>query len=162
MSKDLLHIYNQAVYDYDNRVCRFADKLLMNRTIAKDITQETFIRLWENKEKVDFSKVKSWLFTTAYRLCMDYFKKHKSEKGEPILEEPSYTLENPDLKQIIHTALAMLSETQRSILLLKDYEGYSYEEIGDMIQLNESQVKVYLFRARKKVKEYIGDLKLVI
>lgn len=164
MSKDgLLDSYNQAVHDYNNRVCRFADKLLINRTVAKDITQETYMRLWENKEKIDFNKVKSWLFTTAYRLCMDYMKKNYKQREDVLFhEEPSYNLETPDLKEIINKALVLLSETQRTILLLKDYEGYSYGEIGEMIGLSESQVKVYLFRGRSKIKAHIKDLKLVL
>lgn len=163
MSKqELLNLYNQAVRDYDNRVCRFADKLLMDRTTAKDITQEAFMKLWQHKEDIDFAKVKSWLFTTTYRLCMDNIGRKNRNSGTVSIEEPSYELESPDLKKIIHDALALLSETQRSILLLKDYEGYSYAEIGEMIQLNDSQVKVYLFRARQKIKEHIGDLKFVI
>lgn len=70
--------------------------------------------------------------------------------------------ENPDLQQIIQESLKLLSEVQRSILLLRDYEGYNYEEIGNMLELSDSQVKVYLFRARQKIKDHIKDLKLVL
>ena len=160
--QDSLSLYNQALVDYDNRVCRFADKLLMNRTIAKDITQEAYLKLWLNKEKIDFNKVKSWLFTTAYRLCIDHLQ-DKNRRALDVLDfEPSYDLNAPDLRQIIDESLLLLSDVQRTILLLKDYEGYSYAEIGEMIHLSESQVKVYLFRARCKVKTHIKDLKFVL
>ena len=60
-----------------------------------------------------------------------------------------------DSKKILHEALNRLNETQRSLVLLKDYEGYSYEEIGKITGLNESQVKVYLHRARLQLREFI-------
>lgn len=66
-----------------------------------------------------------------------------------------------ELKEIIDSALDVLPEQHKSILLLRDYEGYNYKEIGEIMKLNESQVKVYLFRARKKVKEQIKDLTIL-
>lgn len=63
-----------------------------------------------------------------------------------------------ELQEIIDLAMEKLTETQKSILLLRDLEGYNYKEIGDMLELNESQVKVYLFRARKKIKDQLKDL----
>ena len=69
-------LYNQAVHDYNNRVCRFVDKLLKNTNTAKDITQETYLKLWENRDKIDFEKVRAWLFTTAYRLSIDSLNKN--------------------------------------------------------------------------------------
>jgi RNA polymerase sigma factor (sigma-70 family) len=158
----LIKRYNQAVYDYNNRLCRFVDKLLQNTDAAKDITQEAYLRLWENRNKVDFDKVRAWLFTTAYRLSMDYLNHNKRFDRNAEVPDKWIVQENTDLKEVIHQALKLLPEIQRSIILLKDYEGYSYAEIGEILNLNESQVKVYLFRARKKIKEYIGDLRLVI
>ncbi len=67
-----------------------------------------------------------------------------------------------DTKRILNEALAKLSEKQRSLVLLKDYEGYSYEEIGQITGLNESQVKVYLHRARLQLREYIVSPENVI
>jgi len=158
----LLKRYNQSVHDYSNRVCRFVDKLLLDSDAAKDITQEAYLRLWENRHTVDFNKVRAWLFTTSYRLSIDHIKRNKRFEVEEYIPEGSIEQENPDLKKVIQDALALLTEQQKSIILLKDYEGYSYEEIGEILQLSESQVKVYLFRSRKKIKEYIGDLKLVL
>jgi len=67
-----------------------------------------------------------------------------------------------DLKEILDEAVAKLPEIQRSVLLLRDYEGYSYDEIGEMTGLNESQVKVYIFRARSFLKSYIVSLDKVM
>ena len=67
-----------------------------------------------------------------------------------------------NLKKILDEALNRLSETQKSLVLLKDYEGYSYEEIGEIMNLNPSQVKVYLHRARVQLKEYLVKIENVI
>jgi DNA-directed RNA polymerase specialized sigma24 family protein len=61
----------------------------------------------------------------------------------------------PDLKDIIDRSLQQLPPLQRSIILLRDYEGYNYKEIADILELNESQVKVYLFRGRQRIKDLI-------
>jgi RNA polymerase sigma-70 factor (ECF subfamily) len=154
--------YNIAFREYSNRVCRFIDKLLKDGVAAKDITQEVFLRLWEKKESVNFEKVRAWLFTTAYRLSLDYIKRQNRFAGEAHLPERWVEQESADLKKIVNEALDLLTDKQRSIVLLRDYEGYSYDEIGEILELSESQVKVYLFRARLKIKEYIGDLRLVL
>ena len=70
--------------------------------------------------------------------------------------------EYSDVKEILNEAVDKLPEIQRSVLLLRDYEGYSYEEIGQITDLGESQVKVYIFRARTFLKNYIGSLEAVI
>jgi len=67
-----------------------------------------------------------------------------------------------DLKEILKVALEKLPEIQKSVIMLRDYEGYSYQEIGEITQLNESQVKVYIFRARKTLRNYLGKLENVI
>ena len=67
-----------------------------------------------------------------------------------------------DAKKVLEKALERLSETQRSLILLKDYEGYSYEEIGEIMKLNPSQVKVYLHRARLALKQYLVKMENVI
>lgn len=153
--------YNYIVTELTNRVCRFADKMLMEREAAKDITQEAFMALWQDHKKINVSKAKSWLFTTAYRMAIAYSKKRSRHSGEfndlGMVEQSS-----PDLKKIVEESLLLLPEVQKSILLLRDMEGYNYSEIGEILMLSESQVKVYLFRARLKVKEYIRDINYVL
>ncbi len=66
------------------------------------------------------------------------------------------------MKKVIDMALSKLNDIQRSVIMLRDYEGYSYEEIGKITGLNESQVKVYIYRARLSMKEFIGTLENVV
>ena len=76
-------------------------------------------------------------------------------------EQRSYQKQS-DLQEVLNTALQRLPQIQQSALLLRDYEGYSYEEIGEILSLNESQVKVYIFRARKNLREYLRKIEYVL
>jgi RNA polymerase sigma-70 factor (ECF subfamily) len=80
------------------------------------------------------------------------------EEGTDISFESKHRFE---LKEIIDLAMEKLTALQKSIILLRDLEGYNYKEIGEMLDLNEPQVKVYLFRARKKIKDQIKDLSIL-
>lgn len=131
---------------------------------AKDIVQETWERLWMKKDDVSFEKVKSYLFTTAYHTIIDQVRREK-KKGvynEAAVRKMGYSPVQPDLKEILDEAVSKLPEIQRTVILLRDYEGYDYKEIGEITNLTESQVKVYIFRARKFLKEYIGSIEAVL
>lgn len=154
--------YNDIVRQYKNRLCRYAEKMLKNRHVAIDVAQESFMKLWENRNKVDPQKVHAWLYATAYNHCLTIIKKERRYVDAEALNHFVFEEPQPDLKKILDDALDLLSEQQRSILLLRDYEGYSYEEIGEILGLGESQVKVYLFRARQRIKAYLKDLEFVI
>lgn len=154
--------FNHIVDEYANRLCRFAVKLLKDKDMAKDITQDVFAKLWEQKHLVDVEKIKSWLFTVTYRLCINALEKQNRMVYDHNFEGINYEPDSNDLKTVLNNSLEMLSEVQKSILLLRDYEGYNYDEIGQILNLTESQVKVYLFRARQKMKDYLKDIDLVI
>ena len=102
-------------------------------------------------------KSKSYLFTIAYHQMIDHIRKMKKVSLRDEFNEETKIYDKPahNLKKMLEEALGRLSETQRSLVLLKDYEGYSYEEIGQITGLNESQVKVYLHRARIQLKNYL-------
>jgi RNA polymerase sigma-70 factor (ECF subfamily) len=155
--------YNKAVELYADNIFRFAVKHLRNEMIANDIVQDTFTKVWVKHEQVNFEKVKSYLFTTAYNAIVDYWKKeNRSGDIENASEPSSNSSPNVDLQEILHEALQRLPEVQKTVVLLRDYEGYNYSEIAEITKLSESQVKVYIFRARKTLKEYIKRLDLVI
>ncbi len=155
--------FGHIVDEYANRLCRFADKLLVNKEQAKDVTQDTFTKLWEHRNNIDVSKLKSWLFAVSYNECMGLLRNQKRMVYDHDFKNNyHHAPESSDLKSVIKTSLEMLSDVQKSILLLRDYEGYNYDEIGDILNLSESQVKVYLFRARQKMKDYLKDIDLVI
>jgi len=151
--------YNSAVKDYSERIFRYAFKWTKKEDVSKDIVQEVFEKLWVNRKKVDVRKVKSWLFTTAHNLLANYSKKKKMISSEDLIyNEPAFVGSNYELQDLLEVSLNTLPTLQKSILLLRDSEGYDYKEIAEILNLNESQVKVYLFRARKKMKDYLKDL----
>ncbi|HPE76049.1 MAG TPA: RNA polymerase sigma factor [Draconibacterium sp.] len=155
--------YNKSVELFSDRVYRFILKSIRDIHKAEDIVQDSYEKLWKNAENVSFEKVKSYLFTTAYHTMIDVIRKEKrsSYVEETKLPEQSHENNYTDLGEILKDAVAKLPEVQRMVLLLRDYEGYSYEEIGEMANLNESQVKVYIYRARVFLKKYIGKLEVV-
>ncbi|MEP7107977.1 MAG: RNA polymerase sigma factor [Ferruginibacter sp.] len=149
--------YNQCVKLYADNVYRFILKNLRHEADAKDIVQGAFEKMWVNRHQVENDRCKSYLFTVAYHQMIDHIRKNKRiSLREEFNEELRITNKSQhDSKKILHEALNRLNETQRSLVLLKDYEGYNYEEIGKITGLNESQVKVYLHRARLQLREYI-------
>lgn len=154
--------YNKVVKKISHRLFGYVFKLTKDEEDANDLVQDAFMKLWINREKVEFKKAKSWLFTTAHNAFINFIK--KSNRQERIGEEVDIPVESKnrfELQEIIDLAMKSLPELQKSIILLRDLEGYNYKEIGDMLKLNESQVKVYLFRARKKIKDQIKDLSIL-
>ncbi len=156
--------YNNAVDEYSDNVYRFILKNIKNSEKAKDIVQDTYEKLWVNVKNVNPLKVKSYIFTTAYHTMIDVIRKEKRQTDfDQVREEKySHSKQYTDLSDVLNDALNKLNETQKSIILLRDYEGYSYKEIGEITGLSESQVKVYIFRARVTLKEYIGSMEAVI
>ncbi len=157
--------YNSCADLYSDGVYRFILKNIKDRDTAQDIVQESYVRMWERVKEVAYEKARAYLFTTAYHTMIDHIRKNQRLSSL----DDSYTEthdESPgtynDLKEVINEAVAKLPEIQRSVIMLRDYEGYSYEEIGEILQLNDSQVKVYIFRARTFLKQYIGSLDLVL
>jgi RNA polymerase sigma-70 factor (ECF subfamily) len=156
--------YNDCVNLYADGVYRFIVKNLRHEEDARDVVQSAFEKLWRARAEVDNSKCKSFLFTVAYNGMIDHLRKVKRVYlKEEFREETRVSdRQHNNAKEILERALSKLSETQRSLVLLKDYEGYSYEEIGRIMNLSESQVKVYLHRARLQLKDYIVKVENVI
>ena len=156
--------YNECVSLYADNVFRFIVKNLRHEEDARDVVQSAFEKLWRNRESVDGAKSKSYLFTVAYNQMSDHLRKAKRVYLKEEFNEGARVSNNHvnNAKAILQEALSKLSETQRSLVMLKDYEGYSYEEIGRITNLSESQVKVYLHRARLQLKEYIVKIENVI
>ena len=156
--------YNKCVDEYADRVYRFILKNSRSKEDAEDIVQNAFANLWRHHQNVEYAKARAYLFTSAYNSMIDMIRKRKYTAyiEETKVTEPSVEHKNHGLKEVLGQALTQLPEVQRTVMMLRDYEGYSYKEIGDMVSLNESQVKVYLFRARQRMKDYIKKLENVL
>jgi RNA polymerase sigma factor (sigma-70 family) len=156
--------YNLCADQYSDGVYRFILKNIKDENTAQDIVQESYTRMWEKVKNIAFEKARSYLFTTAYHTMIDVIRKEKRMTRMEESHKNLNTTENQysDLKEVLNEAVSRLPEIQRSVVLLRDYEGYSYEEIGEITGLNESQVKVYIFRARTFLKQYLVSLDKVM
>jgi len=156
--------YNKCVDEHADGVFRFVLKHIKDRDASKDIVQDSFEKMWKKMETIDGSKAKSYLFTTAYHTLVDYTRKNSRRAAFTEVDHNthSHSTQYSDLKEILNQGLEQLPEIQKSVILLRDYEGYDYAEIGRITQLSESQVKVYIFRARTFLKNYIGKLETVL
>mgnify|MGYP001146771500 FL=1 len=155
--------YNNCVDEHSNGVYRFIVKNIRSTQDAEDIVQSAFEKLWVNRERVTPLKAKSYLFTVAYHQMIDVIRKeNKKPTTNEYMEVDQVTHQtSSELKQNLLSAINQLNPTQKSLVLLKDYEGYSYQEIGEIMNLSESQVKVYLHRARLFLKTKLLELEKV-
>jgi len=156
--------YNRAVDLYADNLYRFVLKNLKDEHRTKDIIQDTFEKLWVKLEDVSGLKVKTYLFTSAYHTMIDYIRKEKryrdTDPGQDL--EPAHSVHYSDLGELLEKGVEQLPKDQKAVLMLRDYEGYSYREIAEITELSETQVKVYIYRARVYLKHYIGSMEKVI
>jgi RNA polymerase sigma-70 factor (ECF subfamily) len=156
--------YNRSVEEYADSVYRFIRADLKDEQRADDIVQDSFEKLWRHVAEIEYTVVKSWLFSTAYHTMIDIIRKEKKmtfledTNNADILFESQYT----DLNEILHAALEHLPEQQKTSVLLRDYEGYSYKEIGEITGMSEAQVKINIYRGRIALKNFIGKIETVL
>ena len=156
--------YNQCVDMYSDGVYRFILKNIRDEDRARDVVQDSFEKMWIKVNEINFEKARSYLFTTAYHTMIDAIRKEKNQTpvDEAVINNHASRHEYSGLKEILDEALSRLTPDQRSVVMLRDYEGYSYQEIGEITGLSESQVKVYIYRARVFLKNYIGSMDAVL
>ncbi|MDD3739619.1 MAG: RNA polymerase sigma factor [Bacteroidales bacterium] len=157
--------YNITVEKHADGLYRFILGNIRDEFKAQDIVQDSFERLWINHDSVEFDKAKSFLFKIAYNRMIDIIRHDKRINSQSEIFERVDDITDfrqAELREIINNALTKLSEIQRSVVLLRDYEGYTYEEIAQITDLSEAQVKVYIFRARQHMKNYLGKFEEVI
>lgn len=142
--------FKRHIDNFSDDVLRYLAKNMQDTDEAKDIVQDTFISLWENRAKVDNQKAKSWLFTTAHNKMLNalrYKKIRQETKFEQQIDKNN--LEN---EQMVDYLLKQLPQTMQQCLILKDWQGFSIKEISDILHISEANVKVNIFRAKIKLK----------
>ncbi len=156
--------FNTCVDEHSDALYRFILKHIKDVDVAKDIVQDTYEKLWRRINDTESTNAKSYMFTTAHHTLIDYTRKAKKQGdyNEVVENTLKHEKHYSDVKEILNRALDQLPEIQKSVVLLRDYEGYDYAEIGKITNLSESQVKVYIFRARAFLKNYIGKMEVVI
>jgi RNA polymerase sigma-70 factor (ECF subfamily) len=158
-----LHEFQSKVYPLKNKLFRFAKRMLDHTEEAEDIVQETFIRLWNRRDKLDeYRSVEALAMITTKNLCLDKIKARRypvesMENHRQFLENmPAETkVDHSDLISGIHQAMKLLPEQQQMIVHLRDIEGYEFEEIAEIVNMNENAIRVALSRGRKRIRELL-------
>lgn len=164
---DLLE-FQHKVYPLKNKLFRFARRLLDQTEEAEDTVQEVFIKLWNRRDKLDeYRSVEALAMVTTKNLCLDKIKKKRYpveniENHRMFLENiPGDTgADHSDLIHGIRQAMKTLPEQQQIILHLRDIEGYEFEEIAEIVEMNENAIRVALSRARKRIRELLTNTKV--
>lgn len=152
------NVYTNIVRENQSGLMRYALNFLGSVDDARDVVQDVFEKLWIHAERIEVEKAKGWLYTCAHNTMLNFIKRrNRLSYVQSIQLDAGSSVDRFSFEsnEIIEKTVSMLPPLQKSILLLRDLEGYTYEEIGDLLELNPSQVKVYLFRARLKVKNQL-------
>ena len=134
--------YNACVLEWADALFRFACKCTGQANDAHDVVQNSFEVLWKKRKDVEKGKAKAFLFQVAYNQSVDNYRK-KAKVSYIEIPEGNITPGNPDLKKVLDRALGQLDEQSRALVLLKDYEGYRYEEIAQITGLTDCYVEKY-------------------
>lgn len=161
-----LEEFKNRVLPVKNKLYRFALRYLCDEDDAKDIVQEVFLKIWNKKESMNnYQNMEAWCMTMTKNLCLDKLKSKQYQASQMKVavdlelkdHSPYDQVAIKDSMKKIEEYVAKLPEKQRIVFQLRDIGGHSYQEISDMANLEMSQVKVYLFRARKFLKDKLQN-----
>lgn len=156
--------YRQWVQEYQDQAWSLARYLLKDASEAEDATQEAFIKLWRHRDSIDPERVRPWLMKVTRNVCLDRLRRRKPETS---LEEhqavqehgPMADAQRGELGRWLSRAIGALQEPYRSLVVLRDIQQHSYEEVAGATELSLTQVKVYLHRARKQLRERLAEVR---
>ncbi len=156
--------YQQWVRAYQDQAWSLARYLLKDASEAEDATQEAFIKLWQNREDIDPERVKPWLMKVTRNACFDRLRRRRPEEElteAQVAEEhdPAAGAEQNELGAWLKRAIEGLREPYRTLVVLRDIQQHSYDEVANATELTLSQVKVYLHRARKQLREQLAEVR---
>lgn len=147
-----------------NTLYRLALRITADSDEAEDIVQETMVKVWNNRDNWDaVDSLKAWCCTIARNLSLDSVKSRSRslevtgivpEERPDSADNPFESLMKADRRQRLRAFINTLPEKQRTCLQLRDFEGYSYKEIAQVLAITEEQVKVNIFRARQALKKH--------
>lgn len=167
MDEMSVEAFQAKVLPVKNKLYRFAIKLLKSEEDAKDVVQEVLIKVWNKRGELGHLKsFEAWCMTVTRNLSLDKLKSKHNRSGSfpegfEVAErrkDPLESLEINDAMKQVNQFIQELPEKQKQIIMLRDIEGFTYNEISDILEIDINQVKVNLFRARKAIKENLLNL----
>ncbi|MBL7865712.1 MAG: sigma-70 family RNA polymerase sigma factor [Cyclobacteriaceae bacterium] len=163
-----LEAFQSMVFPVKNKLYRFAYRLLGNNEEAKDVVQEVFIKVWNGRDQLsEVENMEAWCMRITKNLSLDRLRQQQRRPTDSIDMgmhvstnglSPAETTELSESMKRIAALMNQLPEKQRQVMHLRDIEGYSYHEICEIMEIDMSQVKVSLFRARNAVREKLQKI----
>jgi len=157
--------YRQWVREYQDQAWTVARYILKDAQEAEDATQEAFVKLWRNQDSIDPERVQSWLMKVTRNGCLDRLRRRRDnvEFDESYMggevSGPMQGVAASQTREWLQRAIGSLKEPYRSLVVLRDVNQHSYEEVASMLELNLAQVKTYLHRARKQLREQLAEVR---
>lgn len=159
--------FRSLINAHQDQVFSLALYLLRNRAEAEDVCQETYTKLWQHIGEIDMETAKAWLMKVTRNACLDRLRARRESTGMEALEnhvsdhgEPSREIVKEQLSHWLREAIDSLKEPYKSLIELRDMQQHSYEHIANTLSLNLNQVKSYLFRARKQLRDLLAEVDL--
>ena len=160
--------YREQVLAAKDRLHTYATWMLRNREDARDVAQEALLRLWTHRTVVPPGAARTWLLRTAHRLCVDRLRRRNGH-GEVLLDpdamvrplggsDPSAAIRLGEVRTGVAEGLAALPDRDRALLVLREMQGMSYQEIAEVIGRPVGTVKVALHRARGRLREVLREV----
>lgn len=149
------------VKSYQDDVWSLARYLLQDASEAEDATQEAFIKLWNQRQTINPERIKPWLLKVTRNDCLDRLRRRRLVTEVQTVDRhgPVADAQRDEMGRWLKVAIADLEEPYRSLVVLRDVQQHSYEEVARITELNLSQVKVYLHRARKQLREQLAEIR---
>lgn len=158
--------FRTTVLPLSDRLFRLALRITMNRAEAEDVVQDTLLKVWEQRSQWEqINNLEAFAIAICRNRALDVMKRagrntaslDKVDNGQWSMVNGQSALEAREQLSLVRKLMDGLPEIQRTIIHLRDIEGQTYQEIAEALDISETQVKVYLHRARKKIKERIKD-----
>ncbi|TCQ08180.1 RNA polymerase RpoE-like sigma-24 subunit [Serpentinicella alkaliphila] len=165
--------FEMLIETYQKKAFNIAYRMLGNLEDANDVTQEAFVKVYKSlgKFKGD-SKFSTWLYSIVTNASIDYMRKNrktdvvyldKKEEDKMKIEvpdninTPEHLFEKKEIKRVIHDSINKLSKEHRTVIILRDIQGFSYDEIANILNCSEGTVKSRISRARGQLKNILSQ-----
>lgn len=163
--------FQELVRKHRDRVYTFAFYSLKNREDAEDVTQEVLIRLWNHFSRLEGEHLAAWIIRVTKNACVDAVRRrqtrfrHEADGDDDELDRaastgptPERDAESADFRRNLQNALREVPEPYRSIVILREIQGFAYEDIAASVNKPLNTVKVYLHRGRKMLREQLREV----